>query len=127
MAGKLTSLLREHVFPLSIVLTIAGAVVFFLGIAGLFLQDFLKEFLGFSDDILQWSLYIVILGFIGLIAGVWYLYTYLKNRKYILEELETNKRSEFLKAHIKLKALVKHMPSKYKAMLQEKEKELNVK
>ncbi len=127
MAGKITSFLREYVFPLSILLTIVGTIVLFLGITGIWFQDFLKGLLGFSDDVLQWSLYILIIGFIGFIAGGWYLYSYVKNRKYIVEELETNKRSEFLKAHIKLKALVKHMPSKYKAMLQEKEKELNVK
>lgn len=127
MAGKLALLLREYVFPLSILLTIAGIIVLFLGIAGTWFQDLLKDIFGFSGDVLQWSPYLLVLGFIVFIAGVWYLYTYVKNRKYVLGELETNKRSEFLKSHIKLKALVKHMPSKYKTMLQEKEKELNVK
>lgn len=127
MAGKLTVLLREYVFPLSIILTVIGGIVLFLGVTGVWFKEFLRDLLGVTEEILAWSPYLLILGFIGFSAGAWYLYSYVKNRKYILEEIDTNKRSEFLKAHIKLKALVKRMPSKYKAMLLEKENELNVK
>jgi hypothetical protein len=80
-----------------------------------------------SEEILEWSGYLLIIGFIILLTGIYYLYTYLKDRKFILEELETNKRSEILKKHIELKKAVKHMPSKYKKMLKEKEEEFKIK
>ena len=80
----------------------------------------------FSEDILNWWLYFLIIGFIIFATGVWYLYSYLKNRKFILEELETNKRSELIKRHTELKNTVRHMPSKYQKMLKAKEEELKI-
>jgi hypothetical protein len=44
-----------------------------------------------------------------------------------LEELATNKRSELLKMHSELKLTAKKLPSKYRNMLKEKEKEFKIK
>jgi len=74
----------------------------------------------------DWSSYLLILGFIVFGFGIWYLYSYSKDRKFILEEMETNKRSELIKKHNELKVAVKHMPSKYKKMLKDKEDELKI-
>ncbi|UCH71837.1 MAG: hypothetical protein JSW62_05420 [Thermoplasmatales archaeon] len=113
MAGKITNFFRELQFPFSIILTIFGFFVLMLGITANWAQDFLKNIINFTDDVLSWWLYFLILGFIIFAAGVWYLYSFLKNRKFVLDELETNKRSELLKKHGELKSTVKHMPSKY--------------
>ena len=86
-----------------------------------------KELLNLSDVFIDWSFYILAFGFIVFVIGVYYLYVYLKNRKFILKELETNKRSELTKRHAELKTTVKHMPSKYQKMLKEKERELRLK
>lgn len=127
MRGKITGFLREYVFGLSIVFTILGCIVLAIGITGMWFQDLPKKMLGFSDETLKWSLYILILGFIVFGIGVYYLYSYLMTRKFVYEELKTNKRSEFLKKHIEVKQKVKHLPSKYKKMLIEKEEELQIK
>ena len=92
------------------------------------MQDISKNVFGFSDDLLAWSPYILVVGFIIFTwFGVYYLYSYLMNRKFVLEELKTNKRSEFLKKHVEVKLKVKHLPSKYQKMLKEKEEELKIK
>jgi len=127
MSGKITGFLREYVFGLSIVFTILGCIVLFIGITGMWLQDIPKNMLGFSDETLNWSLYILILGFIVFVIGVYYLYSYITTRKFVNEELKTNKRSEFLKKHVEVKQKVKHLPSKYQKMLKEKEEELQIK
>jgi hypothetical protein len=44
----------------------------------------------------------------------------------VLEELNTNKRSEFLKKHVEIKQKIKNLPSKYQKMLKEKEEELQI-
>ena len=49
------------------------------------------------------------------------------DKKFILEEIKTDKRSEFIKRHNELRNTVKRLPSKYKEMLKEKEKELGIK
>ena len=126
--GKIVGVLREYVLVLSIIFTILGFFIIVIGATGAWYQDIPRDIFGFSDDLLAWSLYI--LG-AGLIVfgwwGVYYLYSYFNNRKFVLEELETNKRSEFLKKHIEIKKKVKHLPSKYRKMVKEKEKELKIK
>ena len=124
MSGKISGFLRELKLFLSIFLTIVGFLIFLIGMNFIF-PSF--NIFNLSPEILEWKSYLLIVGFIILITGIYYLYAYLKDRKFILEELETNKRSEILKKHIELQKAVKHMPSKYKKMLKEKEEEFKIK
>jgi len=127
MSGKIIGFLREYVFIFSIIFTILGCIVLVIGITGMWFQDILKNILGFSEEALDWSLYILIIGLIVFGIGVYYLYSYFTTRKFVIEELKTNKRSEFLKKHVEVEQKVKHLPSKYKKMLTEKEEELQIK
>jgi uncharacterized membrane protein len=127
MAGKISGFLREYISIFSVILIIIGLILFLNGVLGEWAKDFLKSIIRFSDEYLAWSLYLVIIGFIVLITGIWYLYSFLKNRKFVLEQVKTNKRSEFLKKHIELKNKVRHLPSKYQKMVKEKEEELKIK
>lgn len=128
MAGKITRFLREYVFGLSIIVMIVGFVLLLMGVIRYWFRDLQ---LGFYTDTIQnlkdWNAYLLIIGLIIFGIGVWYLYKYLKDRKFVLEEFKTNKRSEFLKRHSELKDTVRYLPSKYKKMLAEKEKELRIK
>jgi len=126
MAGKITGFFREFVLFFSIILTILGLFILFIGITG-FLEGHPMNFLNLTDEVLEWGLYYLIIGFSILITGLWYLYSYLKNRKFLLDELKTNKRSELIKRHGELKSTVKHLPSKYQKMLKDKEQELSIK
>ena len=126
MSGKITGFIREFVFAFSIILTVIGIFILFIGATAIWAPDILKDLLNLSEDVLQWNIYLLIIGFIIFMAGIWYLYLYLKYRIFILKELKTNKRSELLKKHTDLKNTVKHMPSKFNKMLKEKEEELNI-
>ena len=126
MAGKITNFFRETQFVFSIILMILGIIILLIGASGLWFQDF-WDTLNLSLENLEWSLYLLIIGFIVFAAGIWYLYTFLKNRKFVLDELKTNKRSEFMKKHSELKDAVRSLPSKYKKLLYEKEDELRIK
>jgi len=124
MAGKISNFLREYVLIFSIIFTIVGLIVFFMGVIWTWFKDVNIDFI---NNLGEWNTYLLFIGFIILITGVWYLYSYFKNKKFIMEELETNKRSEFLKKHAELKLVVKKMPKKYRKMLKDKEKELKIK
>lgn len=126
MARKITNFFREFVLAFSIILTILGIIVIFIGATAIWFKDIPEDLLNLSKDFLFWKEYLLIIGFIIFAAGIWYLYTYLKNRKFILEEIKTNKRSELLKKHGELKNTVRHMPSKYQRMLKSKEEELKI-
>jgi uncharacterized membrane protein len=127
MAGKITNFFRELQLVFSIILTILGFIILFLGVTAIWFPDIPKNLLNFSDDFLRWNVYLLIIGFIVFIAGIWYLYSYIKNRKFILEEIKTNKRSELLKKHTELHNITRHMPSKYQKKLSDKEEELKIK
>lgn len=126
MAGKITGFFREFVLFFSVILTVLGLFILFIGVTG-FLEGHPMNFLNFTDEVLDWGIYYLIIGFIILITGLWYLYSFLKKRKFVLDELKTNKRSELIKRHGELKNTVKHLPSKYQKMLKDKEQELSIK
>ena len=125
---KITGLLKEYVFGLSIINMIIGLFLLFMGIIFYWISDIE---LGFYTDIIkkldQWNAFILIGGLIIFGIGLYYLYSYQTNRAFVLEEIKTNKRSEFLKKHKELKGTVKHLPSKYQKMVKDKEKELKIK
>jgi thiol:disulfide interchange protein len=126
MSGKIGNMIRENIFILSILTTIVGLIVLVPGLAMTFNIEFLTDALRLST-LLDWGLYVLVVGFIVLLTGVWYLYTFLKNKKFLLTEIETNKRSEFMKRHGELQDAARHLPSKYRDMLSEKEKNLKIK
>lgn len=127
MSGKIAGFFREYIFGLSIVTMIVGLLVLFIGILGIWFADVATDVLSLADEAIVWCPYVLIIGLIVFGAGLYYLYSFIKNKNFVLEEIETNKRSEFLKRHSDLKDSVRYLPSKYKEMLKEKERELKIK
>jgi len=126
---KITELLREYVFGISIILTICGFFLLFMGVLWYWFNKAVLEndSLKFIRDLGEWNAYLLVGGVIIFGIGLYYIYSYITNRKFVLEEIKTNKRSEFLKKHKELKGTVKHLPSKYQKMVKDKEKELKIK
>ena len=125
---KITYILRDLVFGLSIILIIIGLFLLTMGIIFYWMNNMnLGFYTEMIDKLDQWNGFILVGGLIIFGIGLYYLYSYLTKRKFVFEELQTNKRSEFLKKHKELKGVVKHLPSKYQKMVKEKEKELNIK
>jgi len=127
MSGKIIGFIREYVFGLSIIIMIIGLFVIFTGVLGIWFVDVANDLLNFPNGILEWCPYVLILGLLIFGVGLYYLYGFIKDRNFVLEEIETKKRSEFIKRHGDLKDSVRNLPSKYKEMLKEKEKELKIK
>ena len=126
MTGKIINFLREYKSTLSIILIIVGLALLILSILGL-----MNNNLGGTTSILTnlglWNAYILILGLITLAFGIYYQYSFQTDKRFLLKELETNKRSEFCKLHKELQRRTKHLPSKYRQLLKQKEKDLNIK
>lgn len=130
MSGRITGFLREYVLGLSILIMIPAAIFIFMGVVYLFFIEIAEPLdspLHFIKDPLGiWNDYILIVGLIFLGIGVYYLYSFLTKRKFVLDELKTDKRSELIKMRSKLESTVKHLPSKYHRMLTEKKEEFNI-
>ena len=129
MSGKIVSFLRELVAPLSILLIIGGIILMFIGSVWYWMKDFANSAgspLHFVISWGEWNAYVLVAGLIIFGIGLYYLYSYLKKRHFVLKELKTNKRSELLKKDGELKVTVKRLPKKYQQMLQDKEDELHI-
>jgi hypothetical protein len=130
MSGRIIGFLREYILGLSILTIIPGVVFMFMGVVYVFfisIAEPTNSLLHFIKDPLGvWNDYILVAGLIIFGIGVYYLYSYMNKRKFLLDELKTDKRSEILKKRSKLEATVKHLPSKYQRMLSEKEEEFNI-
>jgi hypothetical protein len=127
MKEKISGFLREHILILSLLTIIIGIIILIIGILGIWFKDEIKNMINFMDTLIPWSLYILIIGLILFGMGIYYLYMFVTKKNFIMKEIETNKRSEFIKKHAELKYSVKYLPSKYKEMLKRKEKELKIK
>lgn len=124
MGGKIVGFVREYIFALSIIALLLGIVVIMFPIIHYAFADMQPDLI---RSVGEWNFYLVIIGFILLAAGSWYLFVYLKNRKFIIEEIDTNRRSEFMKRHGELINVVRKMPLKFQEMVEEKERELKIK
>lgn len=127
MKTKISGFLRENIFILSILTIIIGIIILLIGLLGLFFQEVIANNISSIENILPWSPYILIIGIIIFGTGLYYLYMFISKKNFIIKEIETNKRSEFIKKHAELKNSVKYLPSKYKEILKQKEKELKIK
>ena len=123
MIKKITGLLREYVFILSIITIVIGIIITIIGVLGIWFPDILN----FMQEFIDWSPYIFVIGLIVFGTGLYYLYMFITKKNFVMREIETNKRSEFIKNHAELKTAVKYLPSKFKDLLKQKEKEFKIK
>ena len=126
MTWKINEFFREYVYVLSIITIFIGIPITIFGIIGI-LTTILQDSMGISSAIVEWSPYFLGLGIIILLTGIFYLYSFQKNKRFFIDELETNKRSEFVKKHQEIKNSVRYLPKKYQKILHNKEKEFKIK
>ncbi len=127
MTNVIARMWKEYTMGVSIILLIIGLIVLVFGVLGMWFGDILTDMVNIHPDVLDWSFYILIVGAVLTFAGIYYLYVFLKNKRFLLDKIETNKRSEFMKVHAELKKASRNLPSKYQDMLAEKEKQLRIK
>ncbi len=128
MGRKIGKILQEYIFGLSIVCSIVGVLALAYGLLGTLKVFYnIDNYLSIPKEILDWTPYVLIVGFIFFIVGVWYLWVYLKNKRFLLKELEKNKRSEFIKLQPELEDAANHLPSRYQKLLTEKEESMRLK
>jgi len=130
MSGRISGFLREYIVVLSIIVTIIGLFLLFMGISWYWIKSIIQPTttpIHFIYTLGEWNAYTLVAGLIIFGIGFYYIYSFLKKRKFVMDELRTDKRSEILKKRTKLESTVKHLPSKYQRMLTQKEDELNIK
>jgi polyferredoxin len=133
MAGRIVGFLQEYILGLSILTMIPGLFFILMGIMYYGFRNVISQPTSPFHFIYQpfgngdFNAYFLVAGLIIFGIGIYYLYSYLTKRRFVLDELKTDKRSELLKKRNKLETTVKHLPRKYQQMLSEKEEEFNIK
>ena len=106
---------------------VLGIIFFISSIAWLFFREtnlsLISDLSRFFGD---WNYYLIVVGIVLLFVGGWYSYDYIKKKRYLLEEIKTDRKSEFVKKKAELEAIVKSLPKKYERMLREKEEKLGL-
>ena len=118
---------REIRLPASLLIFVIGLVFLISSVVWLFFRETnlslisnLSRFFGY------WNYYLIVVGIVLLFVGGWYSYDYIKKKRYLLEEIKTERKSEFVKKRAELEAIVKKLPKKYERMLREKEEKLGL-
>ena len=119
---------REIVAPFSVFLIVVGLVLSLMGAVGIWYRGLdLGVFTNTVTGLGDWNYYLFVAGLVLFIAGAWYLYDFFRNKKFLIEELKTDKRSELIKKEVELERVVKKLPSKYRKMFEEKKRKLKIK
>lgn len=125
---KIGKIFQEYIFAWSILIIVLGSIMLLIGVNGIWFSN--VEVMMFSTVIQSldgYVAYVFAAGVVVALIGLWYLYDFLRKRKRLLEGLEIQKRSVFQKKHSEFEEISKKLPSKYKKMLEEKEKSLRIK
>jgi hypothetical protein len=130
MLEKLVKFLREYVLVFSGILIIFGLFFLLMGVFWILFNDLVNNtsfLFHFVVTFKEWNWYFLIFGLIMLGIGLYYVYSFVKKRRFVIKEIKTDKRSEILKKRREIESAAKHLPTKYQNMLAEKEEELNIK
>jgi len=120
--------LREIIAPLSVVLIVLGALSFLMGTIWIWFSNAEIWMLSsIVESLNNWNYYLFVIGIVLLITGAWYLYDFFRKRKFLLEEIKTDRRSDLVKRKAELEDIVKRLPKKYEKMLEDKKRELKIK
>ena len=118
--------LRENILIFSIIGLVLGILASSMGVLWILLPN-IATTLTLLNQINDLNYCILLLGIILLFAGIYYLYSYYKNKTFLQEELTAERRSDFIKKHKELKAAARNLPCKYQDMLKEAEERFNYK
>lgn len=118
---------REIRFPVSLLLLILGLVFFLSSVTWLFFRESDMGIIkNLSNLFGQWNYYLIVAGIILISVGGWYSYDYMKKKKFLLDEIKTDRKSELVKKKTELEYIVKRLPKKYEKMLRDKEEKLGI-
>ncbi len=124
---KFKKKLRDNQIILSIVVLIAGAYLFILGLFSVVLGDHAPDaLLSMADMLGNWIYWLFVLGAFLTFAFSWYLVDlYLKIQEF-KELMDTESKSRFIKNIARIETLAIHLGSDYEDKVIEKEEEYNI-
>lgn len=123
--------MRNNAFAIGLAATIAGVILLLLGIWTIWiyklLPNFLPKFTVLFRDPYTWNVVCFIAGILLVFTAGWEVLDLFSAKKKLYALLDTKKKSELIANKDDIKELVKRLPKKYEALVNQKEGELGIK
>ena len=131
-------ILTEYRLELSSLLSLLFGFLTTVGVVGTFFKSTsgdevtyrLPGFLSFLGDLAdpfgQWAAYLVVIGPVGLVVCLWWLYDFLKKRKELAELIDTSSRAKFVRNLDDIEYLAWVLPQRFEDKVLEKKREFKL-
>jgi len=132
------SFLTEFRLELSSLLSLLFGFLTTVGVVGSFFKStnddavtyHLPKLLSFLGDLTnpfgQWVTYLVVIGPIGLVVCLWWLYDYIKKKRELAELIDTPSRAKFVRNLDDIEYLAWALPQRFEDKVLEKKKEFKL-
>jgi H+/Cl- antiporter ClcA len=123
-------ILTEYRVELSSLLFLLFMFATVVGIAGIFLDEGSSSSLSFLRDLTDpfgsWVYWLIIIGPLGLIVAVWWLYDFMKKTRKLADLLKTPSKARFVRNLDDIEYLAWSLPMKYEQEVLKKKKEFGL-
>lgn len=122
--------LTEYRLELSSLFTLLFCFVTIVGVVGAFLADSLPSSLTFltdlTDPIGSWASWLVVVGPLGLIVAVWWLYDFVKKSRKLTALMKTPSKAKFVRNLDDIEYLAWSLPQRFEDQVLKKKKDFGV-
>jgi H+/Cl- antiporter ClcA len=124
------NILTEFRFELSSFLSLVFGFLTLVSVVGVFFTDKLPTWLSslqdLSDPFGNWSYWFVVIGPLGLIICVWWLYDYVKKTRELAKLIDTPSRAKFVRNIDDIEFLAWSLPQRFEDKVLAKKKEFGL-
>ena len=125
------SFFREYRLELASFLCAVSVFVTVVGVVGVFFIDTLPSYLfalqELSEPFGTWAYWLVVMGPLLLVGGVWWLYDYVKKTRELARLIDTPSKAKFVRRQDDIEYLAWSLPKRFEDRVIEKKRKLNVK
>lgn len=124
------SFLTEYRLELSSLLLLLFAFMTIIGVAGVFLKDHLPSYLEFLSDVTDpvgsWAYWLVVVGPLGVVVAVWWLYDFMKKTRKLAALIKTPSKAKFVRNLDDIEYLAWSLPQRFEDQVLEKKREFRL-
>ncbi len=120
------SFLTEYRFELSALLSLIFGFLTLVGVVGTFFKSSGSVLGDLAAPFGQWVTYLVVVGPIGLVICLWWLYDYVKKKRELATLIDTPSRSKFVRNLDDIEYLAWVLPQRFEDKVLEKKKEFRL-
>lgn len=122
--------LTEYRLELSSMFTMLFCFVTIVGVVGVFLDDRLPSWLSFlrdaSDPVGSWAYWLVVIGPLGLIVAIWWLYDFVKKSRKLADLMKTPSKAKFVRNLDDIEYLAWSLPQRFEDEVLQKKKDFGI-